>query len=84
MQDAAPPNSLACPKCGGTMRIQRHPENDAYRCEGCHGLWLPLMAHEQLEERADRIPTDDAYWLCAPAPQWKSAKVKALVDQLLA
>ncbi|MCG2841681.1 LysR family transcriptional regulator [Sandaracinobacter sp. RS1-74] len=36
-----------------------------------------------LEERGERVPTDDAYWLCAPAPQWKSAKVKALVEQLL-
>ncbi|WP_374386377.1 LysR family transcriptional regulator [Sandaracinobacter sp.] len=47
-------------------------------------LAAAALATGQLEERADRIPTDDAYWLCAPAPQWKSAKVKALVDQLLA
>jgi len=47
---------------------------------------LTLAAHALaqglVEERGDRIPTDDAYWLCAPAPQWKSAKVKALVDLL--
>lgn len=37
----------------------------------------------QVEQRGDPTPTDDAYWLCAPAPQWKSPKVKALVEQLL-
>ena len=37
----------------------------------------------QLEERGERMPTEEAYWICAPAPQWKSAKVKALVEQLL-
>ena len=37
----------------------------------------------QLEERGERVPTEEAYWICAPAPQWKSAKVKALVEQLL-
>ena len=47
-------------------------------------LAAAALAAGQLEERADRAPTDDAYWLCAPAPQWKSAKVKALVEQLLA
>lgn len=36
-----------------------------------------------LEERGERVPTEEAYWICAPAPQWKSAKVKALVEQLL-
>ena len=46
-------------------------------------LAAAALAAGQLEERADRAPTDDAYWLCAPAPQWKSAKVKALVEQLL-
>ena len=53
--DPALPDALECPKCGAQMRIQRYPENDAYRCEGCQGLWLPLMAHEQLEERAEQI-----------------------------
>ncbi len=50
---------------------------------------VPLtLAHDaltdgRLEERAPRRETSDAYWLCAPEPQWKSAKVKALVDYLL-
>ena len=57
--DAALPDILTCPKCRAEMRIQRYPENDAYRCEGCKGLWLPLMAHEQLEERADQIDTEE-------------------------
>jgi LysR family transcriptional regulator, glycine cleavage system transcriptional activator len=29
-------------------------------------------------------PTDDAYWLIAPLPQWRQKKVKALVDALSA
>lgn len=57
--DAVLPDTLACPKCQATMRIQRYPENDAFRCEGCKGLWLPLMAHEQLEERAEQIDTGE-------------------------
>lgn len=47
-------------------------------------LAAAALAAGQVEERAARAPTDEAYWLCAPAPQWKSAKVKALVEALLA
>ncbi len=47
-------------------------------------LAASALAAGQLVECGDRVPTDDAYWLCAPAPQWKSTKVKALVEQLLA
>ncbi len=47
---------------------------------------LTLAAHALAEglvvECGEPVPTDDAYWLCAPAPQWKSAKVKALVQML--
>lgn len=71
MQDAARPQALTCPKCDAQMHIQRHPENDAYRCEGCHGLWLPLMAHEQLEERADEIDT-------APYPGTSAPETRTL------
>ncbi|MGL6043470.1 MAG: LysR family transcriptional regulator [Sandaracinobacteroides sp.] len=46
-------------------------------------LAAAALAAGQVVERGDRTPTDDAYWLCAPAPQWKSAKVKALVNVLL-
>lgn len=53
--DAVRADSLPCPKCQARMTIQRYPENDAYRCEGCKGLWLPMMAHEQLEERAGQV-----------------------------
>ena len=42
------------------------------------------LAEGLLEERGARQPTSDGYWLCAPAPQWKSAKVKALVESLMA
>ena len=50
------------------MRIQRYPENDAYRCEGCRGLWLPLMAHEQLEERAEQIDPEQYRGSSGPEP----------------
>ena len=43
-----------------------------------HGLASGL-----LEERGARNAIDNGYWLCAPAPQWKSAKVKALAGMLL-
>jgi len=46
-------------------------------------LAADALAAGLVAERGDRIATDDAYWLCAPAPQWKSAKVKALVNLLL-
>ena len=68
MLDPTTPDTLACPKCAGTMRVQRFPENDAYRCEGCQGLWLPLMAHEQLEERAAEIDTARYAGASAPEP----------------
>lgn len=47
-------------------------------------LAAPALADGRLAERDSRQPSEEAYWLCAPAPQWKSAKVKALVDSLLA
>ena len=67
--DAERPDVLACPKCGREMRVQRYPENDAYRCVGCQGLWLPLMAHEQLEERADAIDAARYPGHSAPEPR---------------
>jgi LysR family glycine cleavage system transcriptional activator len=46
-------------------------------------LAAAALAAGQVEERAPRVETPDAYWLCAPAPQWKSPKVKALVELLV-
>lgn len=37
-----------------------------------------------VEARGEPVAIGEAYWLCALAPQWKSAKVRALVDALLA
>ena len=68
MQDATRPQALACPKCNGEMRIQRFPENDAYRCEGCRGLRLPLLAHEQPAGRAAAIDTARYARASAPLP----------------
>lgn len=36
-----------------------------------------------LVECDDRVAINEAYWLCAPEPQWKSIKVKAMVEHLL-
>ena len=69
LDDAALPDTLACPKCGAAMRIQRYPENDTFRCEGCKGLWLPLMAHEQLEQRAEQIDTGEYRGASGPEPR---------------
>jgi Zn-finger nucleic acid-binding protein len=71
MTDDAPalPETLACPKCRAGMRIQRYPENDAYRCAGCHGLWLPLMANEQLEERAAQVDPATYQGSSGPEPR---------------
>ena len=41
------------------------------------------LAAGRLEARGAPKPAEAAFWLCAPAPQWKSAKVRALVDALL-
>ncbi len=45
-------------------------------------LAADALADGRLEERGPRAPSEEAYWLCAPAPQWKSAKVRALVAAL--
>lgn len=48
---------LACPKCQGGMLPRRYPQSQvlAWRCEGCGGLWLPEMAHEDLREEAAEV-----------------------------
>lgn len=46
-------------------------------------LAAPALDRGHLEERGERQSTDEGYWLCAPAPQWKSAKVRAVVARLL-
>lgn len=41
------------------------------------------IADGRLMEIAPREASEEAFWLCALAPQWKSAKVRALVEMLL-
>lgn len=41
------------------------------------------IADGRLVEIAPRETSDLAFWLCAPAPQWRSPKVRALVETLL-
>jgi LysR family glycine cleavage system transcriptional activator len=40
------------------------------------------LASGDLVRLGDPEPIEEAYWLCAPAPQWKSAKVRAFVEAL--
>ncbi|WP_448582605.1 LysR substrate-binding domain-containing protein [Thermaurantiacus sp.] len=47
-------------------------------------LATAMLASGDLEIRGPAEPIAEAYWLCAPAPQWKSPKVRALVSALLA
>ena len=46
-------------------------------------LAAPHLAAGRLEARGSPRPCAEAFWLCAPAPQWKSAKVRQLVDALI-
>jgi LysR family glycine cleavage system transcriptional activator len=34
-------------------------------------------------EVAPPVPTEEAWWLIAPTPQWRQAKVRAMVEFLL-
>lgn len=49
------PLSLACPKCAATMYRRDYDAGAAYRCNGCEGLWFPMLEHEALRTDADVI-----------------------------
>jgi LysR family glycine cleavage system transcriptional activator len=57
---------------------------------GLAAAWLPAtlaapyLASGALVPQAAPMPTPLAFWLAAPAPQWRSAKVRAFVAALLA
>jgi LysR family glycine cleavage system transcriptional activator len=46
-------------------------------------LAAAALAAGSLTALGEPEPIDEAYWLCAPAPQWKSAKVRAFLEALL-
>jgi LysR family transcriptional regulator, glycine cleavage system transcriptional activator len=46
-------------------------------------LAADALAAGTLQAHGDPLPISDAFWLCAPAPQWRQAKVRALVASLL-
>ncbi len=48
-----------------------------------HTLAAPHLASGALEALGPPAPTQNAFWLAAPAPQWRSAKVRAFVAALL-
>jgi LysR family glycine cleavage system transcriptional activator len=41
------------------------------------------LAAGRVVEVAPPVPTADAWWLIAPTPQWRQAKVRAMVEFLL-
>ena len=41
------------------------------------------LASERVVVVGESAPTSDAYWLIAPTPQWRQAKVRALVEFLI-
>lgn len=47
--------AMQCPKCHAAMHLLANQESPVHRCEGCHGLWFELMAHEDLRDHADEI-----------------------------
>ncbi|MFQ3595193.1 MAG: LysR family transcriptional regulator [Sphingomonadaceae bacterium] len=46
-------------------------------------LAAEALAAGTIRARGEADTIAESYWLCAPAPQWKSAKVRALVAALL-
>lgn len=46
-------------------------------------LAAAALADGRLVETGARLPSEIGFWLCAPAPQWKSPKVRELVEMLL-
>lgn len=80
-EGAAPDGTLLLADCGEALDLALMGFGTARVPET---LAAPHLAAGRLEARGEGEPTDHAFWLCAPAPQWKSAKVKALVDALLA
>jgi LysR family glycine cleavage system transcriptional activator len=46
-------------------------------------LVAPHLATGRLQALGDPLPTAHAFWLAAPAPQWRSPKVRAFVASLL-
>ncbi len=77
---------LTCPKCSGDLLLQHYPERDAYRCDGCQGLWLPMMAHEHLEPYADELDVGAPRTDTGPetrslaCPQCQHAQLIKMVD----
>ncbi|WP_448586074.1 LysR family transcriptional regulator [Thermaurantiacus sp.] len=46
-------------------------------------LAAAALAAGEVDALGEAQPIPEAYWLCAPAPQWKSAKVRAFLEALL-
>ncbi len=43
---------IACPRCGGRMRVRREWDVEVDVCISCEGVWLDHGELEQLEEQA--------------------------------
>ena len=51
---------LDCPKCHATMRRHTHDMGTLYRCEGCYGMWFPMLEFEHLREAAETVDAGNA------------------------
>ncbi len=56
----SPDAELTCPKCQAQMKKQTHDQGVLYRCEGCQGMWFPMLEFEHLRDIAETIDTGNA------------------------
>jgi uncharacterized protein len=52
--------TLDCPKCNAAMQRRSYDQGLVYRCEGCAGMWFPMLEFEHLREMAETIDTGNA------------------------
>lgn len=50
---------MACPRCGGRMRVREDWGVEVDVCTSCKGVWLDLGETEALESKAERTPDDE-------------------------
>jgi len=52
-------NSMACPRCGGRMRVREDWGVEVDVCTSCKGVWLDLGETEALESKTERTLEDE-------------------------
>ena len=64
---------MACPRCGGRMRVREDWGVEVDVCTSCEGVWLDLAETEALEAKAERTLEDEG-----PQRKWELAIYRAL------